>query len=284
VLQFNAAENARFHAKVHSDLMVRLEAGGDESSSAVAAMRGSVRRLTFDAAGCRAVQKALEVADHQDAADLVAELHGWARRAITSPHGNYVIQKIIEAMPTLQSRFIIAELTGAVGEFSRHRYGCRIMCRLVEHSGTDPLTVGLTDEIVQEVGELCRHSYGHHVIEAVLEHGAMEQKHKIAAALHAKLFHNATDRYATYVIESALRHCSSADRNELVSAFLSDQERLLCLAEHPSGFHVVKGLLKYSGQRAAIASLLDAARERLQKTEPGNRILESLPRAMRAMM
>jgi pumilio RNA-binding family len=257
-------------------LLARLEAGGEELSSAIAEIRGSVRRLTFDAAGCRIVQRALEVADPQDAVDLAKELHGCVRNAIESPHGNYVIQKVIEVLPTSQSSFIATELCGAGAEVSRHRFGCRIVCRLLEHSGADPLTVNLVNEILQHAGELCRDSFGHHVIESVLEHCLMEQKHQVAAALHTELLLNATDRHATYVIESALRHCSHADQSALISAFLSNQEALLWLAEHQSGFHVVKALLKHSEQRVEISTLLNQASDQLQASIYGKRILEAL--------
>merc|ERR1712151_274397 len=144
-------------ARRGSYLLSKLKAGGSDAAAALSEIRGSVRRLAFDRGGCRVVQLALEMASHQERAELVAELHGYVRRAITSPHANYVIQKIIEVMPLPLSSFIISELCGHGSEVSRHRYGCRIICRLVEHLGSYAKTVDLIEEILKDAGELCRH-------------------------------------------------------------------------------------------------------------------------------
>merc|ERR1712187_417170 len=180
------------------------------------------------------------------ASELIAELHGFVRRAITSPHANYVIQKVIEVMPMPLSSFIISELCGHGAKVSRHRFGCRIICRLVEHLGSDPMLKDLIDEILKDAGELCRHSFAHHVMECVLEHGLPDQKHRIAFAIYEDLMQNATDPHATYVIESALKHCHATDSNTLVAALVCDQETLLCPAEHQSGLYVVKALIRHT--------------------------------------
>jgi len=237
---------------------------------------GSVRHLTFDADGCRLVQKALEKADQHDAASICAELHGCVRRALTSPYGNYVVQKIVEVMPAPLSSFISKEIVGFGVEVARHRFGCRILCRLLEHSSQDSQTIELFDEILLEVATLSRHNFGHHVIESILEHGLDEQKHQIAIALWSQVFVFATDSYATYVIESALRNCCMADCRLIVDALVVDRESFLQLAQHDSGFHVVIALLKYSEQRSALSAVLIEERFRLQGNYYGSRVLQEL--------
>ena len=54
---------------------------------------------------------------------------------------------------------------------TKHRMGCRILCRLLEFCSTDPNVGQLIDELLEAVAELCRHSFAHHVIQSVLEHG-----------------------------------------------------------------------------------------------------------------
>merc|ERR1712178_521022 len=107
----------------------------------------------------------------------------------------------------------------------------------------------------------------------ILEHGTEDQKHWIVEAVIANTFKYATDVHATYVIESALQHCSPGDCRAIGEAFLADREGLLQLAEHPSGRHVVKALLRYSEQRSSVASLLQQETCRLQHNDYGSRAL-----------
>merc|ERR1712232_505280 len=160
-LHCQAPESSSFPSEIggknvrrHATLLSKLQAGGSERAEALFELRGSVRRLAFDVDGCRVVQLALDVSSQQEASELAAALHGYVRRAITSPHGNYVIQKIIETMPMPMFAFIISELHGHVAEVARHRFGCRIICRLLEHSCSDPKMISVTDEILKDAGEL----------------------------------------------------------------------------------------------------------------------------------
>merc|ERR1712151_1490082 len=113
--------------------MDALKVGGDARTMAVDDVRGRVVKLAFDALGCRVVQLALEVVDRLTASGLAMELRGQVRQAIGSAHANYVVQKVVETQPTSVA-------------VTRHRYGCRILCRLLEHSASDPGTVALVDE------------------------------------------------------------------------------------------------------------------------------------------
>mmetsp|Transcript_78550 Transcript_78550/g.202292 ORF Transcript_78550/g.202292 Transcript_78550/m.202292 type:complete len:380 (+) Transcript_78550:110-1249(+) len=162
----------------------QLNDGGQARSAAIAAMRGNVWQLSQDAQGCRAVQLAMDVASSSDAKALVAELHRHVEEAVYSPHANYVIQKVIEAMPTTVSTFVAEELAGLGVVVARHRFGCRILCRLLEHSvASGAAAAAVIDECLTHAQDLCRHTFGHYVMKAILEHGTAEQRQRIACAI-----------------------------------------------------------------------------------------------------
>jgi hypothetical protein len=260
-----------------SKLSAQLKEGDEALSDALMQVRGSVRALAFNAAGCWVLQSLIEKASQQDTANLVMELHGCVRRAISSPHANYVIQKIIEVLPTKLCQFVCQELRGSGAETSRHRYGCRILCRLVEQSSQDSATVEVMDEVLVEAAELCCHDFGHYVLEAVLEHGLPEQKQRIAVALEADPVRSASDRSAVYIIEAVLQHCAPADQVRLATSLLSQPECLMRLAGDKSGCHVVKALLRIpSTSSQAARNHLQRSAGRLQMTVYGCRVLEEL--------
>jgi hypothetical protein len=240
---------------------------------------GRAKSLALDPAGCRVIQRALRDGDKRAASGLVAELHGSVRQLIASAHGNYVVQAVIEVMPTALASFVSDELKGAGAETARHKYGCRIVCRLVEHSAADTSTIALIDETLQEAKELCRHTYGHHVIESILEHGLPAHKERVVDALSAVLQVIARNKNGTYVIVAALRHGSAVDQARLASSLLTLPLGLLDLAEDKYGMHVVRALLRMTGDHAGIArTVLSQHVVRLQGSPFGSKIVDELGR------
>lgn len=240
-----------------AELMRQLEAGGDAARAAIDAVRGQVLALTFDPAGCRVVQQALEIASRCESAALALELCYHVRKAIASPHGNYVIQKCVEVLPAASRAFITEELVGAGAQVARHRFGCRIICRLIEHFSGGQHDAGLEqllDEILEEAAELCRHSFGHHAVQAILEHGTAEQQHRIAAAVAGDLPRNAKNRNASHVIEKVLESGSVKDREAVALELARDAAELQQLAQHRFGGYVVQTLLRQRGVLPQAAS------------------------------
>lgn len=240
-----------------SELLQSLEAGGDAQTEALAAIRGFVPRLSFESAGCRAVQLAMEVADTGIAAELVMELHGHVQDLISSPHGNYVIQKAIEVMPSGQFSFIAAELHGVSATVARHRYGCRIFCRLLEHSVEDFTTVTLVDELLAEPGDICRHTFGHHVAQSILENGRPTQKRSIVAALCHDAYRNKWNHSASFLFEKVLTRCPAEDQEVIVTGLLNDSPGVFASLVHRLG-PLTKVLSKLPGETPLKA--LDALR------------------------
>jgi len=280
VCQSHGSSSSKVERLDYAGLMRKLEVG--ETAAAIAEIRGSVRRLTFEPAGCRIVQSALEKADQQSAADMVSELHGCVRRAIASPHGNYVIQKVVDALPIALSRFVVDEILEDCSGIVRHRFGCRVMCRILEHSGGEANTWMMANEVVKEAVDLLLHNFGHHVIESILEHGLPEHKHQIAVALHSNLAAYVVDRHATYVIESALKQCPSEDQQMLIAALISNTDNLAWIAETQSGFHIVKALLAHSPEtRQATMHMLQPVSGRLQSSQIGYRVVQEMQAYMR---
>jgi len=258
-----------------ADLLEGLEAGGSLREAA-AALRGRMVELSFDANGCWVAQKALAGGDVAVATELAAELRGHVREAFRSPHANYVVQKVIEVLPLSQSSFVADELFGMGAEVARHRYGCRVFCRLLEHSAKGAAAPALLEEVLREAGGLCRHSFGHYVMQHVLEHGTCAQRGQVLAALRSELARNVQSRNACYVIETAFTYGSPEDRAALIDDLLSGgPDRLAELAQHQSSSGVVRALLQTRGEGSCNAlAQLQAAADQLQASKCGRKLLE----------
>lgn len=227
------------------------------------------------------MQLALEVADATEKDVLSAELHGHVLEAMLSPHANFVIQKVIEVLPVASVSFVAEELATRAADVARHRFGCRILCRLVEHhlcgNASSPATSALIEELLVDSEQLIHHNFARHVMELILEHGNVTHKRRVAGAVQKDVFNNAKNRNASYVVERALILCSVADKDAIVSALVRDSERFLMLATHECGCHVVKAAIKTCGERAQQAKdIILAESDRIQTSKYGKRVLDEI--------
>jgi len=267
-------------AEACAELISQIEAGGAARAAAIEALEGSIQELSFDPSVCRVVQTAFDFADEETAAALAQEMQGSVRQAINSPHANHVIQKILDVLPACHTAFVLDELIGSACEFARHRYGCRVLSRVVRvHSGSSKGDE-LVDELLLMAAELCRHTFAHYVIESILDTGSKDQLHKASAALRVDLMRNAKNRSATYVVEKAFSCCDDHDCKAMFAELCGTAQRLVSLAENQFGCHVAKGLVRLPGDHfQQTLQYLPEAIPLLQKSKYGRRILEEIKQA-----
>eukprot|EP00929_Paragymnodinium_shiwhaense_P006612 TRINITY_DN1103_c1_g1_i1.p1 TRINITY_DN1103_c1_g1~~TRINITY_DN1103_c1_g1_i1.p1 ORF type:complete len:458 (-),score=123.02 TRINITY_DN1103_c1_g1_i1:169-1542(-) len=201
-----------------SQLMEKVLAGGEALEEALEDMRGSVRALTLDNAGCRVVQAVIEHAPVAVVSELLQELKGSVRKAAHNPYGNFVIQKVIELLPWTVTQFVIQELLQHASQTARHQYGCRTMCRISEHCMANPDAVRLFDELVVNAGTFCRHEYAHYVMEAMMEHGVEKHKAAVSLFLEQELLCSRVNRSLLYVLDAAIRHGPAEMASRLLAA------------------------------------------------------------------
>jgi len=252
-----------------------LSEGGEQCARAIARLQGSVWHASCDPAGCWVVQDAITSAKPGDRASLVSELHGHVMEAVQSRHANFVIQRVVEAVETEQLAFIARECAGRAAEVARHRYGCRILCRLVEHANEYEGTRELLQEVLRDASTLCCHSFGHHVIQCILEFGEREQHRHIVQALQSDVLKMAQNRNASYIVEGTFKHCCEEDRRELIAALLQRADTIVSLAGNQFGSFVVRVLIHQSDDNArkvVLAYLRDNV-DQLQ-TKHGKRLLD----------
>jgi hypothetical protein len=265
-----------------NEMVADLEAGGERKSRVVQSLLGCVFSASLEPHGCRIVQAALEFASSTEREALASELRLHVREAICSPHANFVIQKVIEVLPVASASFIAEELATVAADSARHRFGCRILCRLVEHhlcgGATSPSTSCLVDELLLEADRLITNSYARHVMEMVLEHGNHEHKHKIAKTIRRNAFSTAKNRNGSYVMEKALSMCSVEDAQSIASELLSNPASFHVLVMHECGCHVVKAIMRlHSCDHSKRAKdLVMADGESVKTSKHGRQLLDNM--------
>eukprot|EP00927_Polykrikos_kofoidii_P013191 TRINITY_DN15721_c2_g1_i1.p1 TRINITY_DN15721_c2_g1~~TRINITY_DN15721_c2_g1_i1.p1 ORF type:complete len:518 (+),score=81.83 TRINITY_DN15721_c2_g1_i1:61-1614(+) len=256
-------------------LLNQLKVGGRVQRSAAARI---IRQSFADKAASYAVQLALQEAQGSDAVVLASALHGHVLEACRSMHANYVVQKIVEVLPPSNVSFVAQELYGFGVEIARNRFGCRILCRLLEYgSFADAALTSLVSEIVEDSGSLSRHTYGNYVIRHCLEFVPPANRRRISDVLLADLFGIARHRYGSRVVQAALQLCDQDEQNAIASKLVGNPEEFTMLAKSLSGRYVVKSLLRMPLESAQKAHhVLQQASSQLQTSKYGKSVLESL--------
>lgn len=186
-------------------------------------LEGTVLTLAQSKHGCRVVQKALEVASSTSRDMLVAELEPHAVMLYESLHGNYVLSKLVETMPSAALQPIIKQLH-ARGPIvvAKHRFGCRVLERLIEHCSEHEIGP-LIDPIISSSEMLCRHSYGNFVIQHLFEQGAPARRLDILSQLLHAVPYLAMHRTASHVIQRLLEYCDRESLHMIIATLLNSQ-------------------------------------------------------------
>lgn len=141
--------------------------------------------------------------------------------------------------------FVIEELQNSAHDVAKHRCGCRIVCRLVEHAAELPGTRELVDQLLDphEIGGHINHAFSNYVVSMILEHGNYDQKEKVVEELMRNLEVTASHRHSSRVVEAAVVNAPPELSAKLVAA-LKRKPGLANLAQNRFGVHVVKSILR----------------------------------------
>jgi hypothetical protein len=241
--------------------------------------RLDVWRLAKDARGCRFIQQALDDATSDSARSQIAsQLRSHVWEAIRSPHANHVIQKCISILRPCDSQFIVDEILqrgpGAAIEAAEHKYGCRILQRLLEHFPSDRLQ-NLIDDILAEAVNLCKHGYGSFFMQHLCEYGDEKHVSELLQVLTNHALSIASDPNGVVVLEKALIHCSGDARIALANALASQPHWLVSMSSWRHGYMAAKLTLEAAApsQRKSALAELQRHENRMKKSRYSKKLI-----------
>ena len=187
------------------------------------------------------IQKALLVLDQVSACKIITELQDIEEVIpfIYDPNGNHVIQRAIQIVSNFsksaadrgdidvatnlmnQMKFIIDDVSANVEQLSKHRYGCRVVQRVIEHCPDEQRDEVLT-EIVHCHRNLIEDQFGNYVVQQAISIGSEE----IIAAITDSItdgdliFKYSKHKYASNVVEVMLATASTSQKEAMLNALL----------------------------------------------------------------
>lgn len=216
---------------------------------------GNVWLKSLHPRGCREVQEALSNGDNRTRVAIASEMHGHFWEAVESPHANHVLQKCIVELPPEASQPIIDELMSrrdAAARLARHRYGCRIVERLLEHCWLEQLREMIYG-ILAEVESLCVHPFGNFVIQHLFEYGSEDAKRQLALAVLDRMPKLSADPRGVTIVAKGLEFAPVRELLNLARILLRTPAQLVQLATQRHGHCVALALVRMKHPEGAEA-------------------------------
>jgi hypothetical protein len=141
-------------------------------------------------------------------------------------------------------QFIIDDLlrAGRVGQAARHKYGCRVLQRILEHCRANQVKP-IIDELLADAMMLSKHPYASYVMQHIFEQGTDEHQNRLMEVLVANAVTLAADGWACGVVEKALSYGDLEGCLKLASNILQDHGLIVRMARGRRGHLAVKMIL-----------------------------------------
>ena len=123
--------------------------------------------VCLDSYGTRAMQKLLElIAKSNLPSSMLGSVlaQSWAVVGLVKDiNGNHVIQKLLKIFPE-NNFFIFSALKDHVVELSKHKHGCCVLQRCIDHA-TEEQQEPIKTAVLEHLQELIQDPYGNYVIQ-----------------------------------------------------------------------------------------------------------------------
>jgi len=210
-------------------------------------MQPALLYLALSANGTEVVQAVLAVTDRETQIKLSHCFYGHVLRLLASHHGNHVLQKCAEVMPPHAVQFLLFELSyhpqGWLG-VANHKFGCRILQRLLEHSGNLTM-VPFLEEVLTNIKWFSQGEFSNHVVKHILEHVPAYRTKVVRALIQCGLHLLAQHEFARHVVEHALFGLEDPSVSKaLIEHILSTPGTIVQMAYKRYATDMVKQLLK----------------------------------------
>lgn len=232
--------------------MLELEIGED----VVDALKIHVPTLSLHMYGCRVIQKIFDTGHGSSIIDFVRTN---CRSLLEDQNGNHVLQKAVETLS--DSKFILDEYIKDTVKLCKHKYGCRVIQRLFEHSNDEDLSP-IINTFASQISAIIDDQYGNYVLQHIIETKPNHRGIIIQAIIHLspqKIYTLSTHKFASNVIEKCVVYDDNID-----SVFLSvikDRPMVVLLAADKFGNYVVQRIVDKKKNEEVIERLREWGNE-----------------------
>merc|ERR1719161_239375 len=148
-------------------------------------------------------------------------------------------------MPPHAVQFILHELAffpGGWAGVARHRFGCRVVERLLEHCESG-LTAPIVAAVVAEIDSLARHPFANYVVQHILEYVPAHRYQVVHGLIQVGALELAQHRVASNIIERVFEHCDPESQQALAQSILATEYAIVEMGCSRYGSFTVRRML-----------------------------------------
>jgi len=225
-----------------------VEEPAEAESSGLDALLATLPQLVTAALnphGTRSVQKLVETLSSEDQLELaIAALSEGVMVLMLDANGNHVVQRCLQRLSSEQSQFIYDAVSLHFQQVARHRHGCCVLQRCIDHASEAQQKV-LIACMAEQALVLSQDPFGNYVVQYVLGLCLPWASAMVMARLGNNYAQLSLQKFSSNVVEKCLKlsdgpleECRAAIVRELTLSPLL--ERLL---QDPYGNYVVQSAL-----------------------------------------
>lgn len=235
------------NAELAATVIDQLESSNKIKREAIITwMRPAALELALSASGTHVIQKALEVMGGQSGIKLSQCFHGHVKQLLDSPHGNHVLQKMVVVMPPHAFHFILNELSLYSGGWAgvvKHRFGCRVAERLLEHGNTESI-VPIVTAVLEDIELFSKHPYANYVVQHILEYVPAHRTQVARALIQVGVPMLAKHKVGSNIVERAFEHGGAESQRAFAEAILSTPNAIVEIGTSRYGSFTVRRMLE----------------------------------------
>lgn len=216
-----------------------------------------VLELSLDKYGCRVVQVAIQHSSSEVLWMLVSELgESGIMKCLDDQNGNHVLQKCIQKAEIAEPyvlEFIIKGFKSDFSYYSRHKYGCRVIQRLLDvckKQNNKKLNASIMTQLLSnnEIELLSTNEYGNYVVQWILKDGDDRDKKSVIKRVRTKILSLTKNKFGSHVVEKCFQHSKKDDRQLFFDEVLTCGDKkslpLIEMAKNEFGNYVLQKMLE----------------------------------------
>jgi len=182
-------------------------------------------------------------------------------------------------VPAEELRFIVDEVLagGQAAQIVKHKYGCRIMQRLLERCSREQVK-DVLEIVFADVASFCKHPYGNYVVQNILEKGACDDRHRMLIEILDCAVDLCTTPTGCVVVSSAFGALQRPGQQDLAAKLLEEPELLVTLSCMKQGASLVARIMDALPDldRKRAVAMLSAEAEAIAASRHGRTVLQDL--------
>lgn len=163
---------------------------------------------------------------------------------VKNENGNHVIQVAVRVIPIDHVQFMVDVFFGHLDYLATHRYGCRVVQRLLEKVEAPSMISRMMLGLHACSARLIADQFGNYVPQHIMETGNPQDRDMIVNVVLQHVFSYSSQKFASNVVEKCVKYGNDQQRRRMMLELSADdghgENKLFLLIRDSYGNYVIR--------------------------------------------